>query len=218
MFFFLILVEFVAFPSRKNAILYQNDKKLVNVQSSGSIGIYKDGKCVKTHPNQTLNDDEMQDWCSNIATNKEDNPWIQYSLKEKQMRISGFSIRNGCCRYAYCCEEEDGQITDKYCCCFLYSYSLLASNDNKTWTTIHKVEKDKSFYNCEIRTFDFDKATPSYTYFRLVLDEEWPGCLRCMQVNQLELYGEVVASSYLSPPDGEEDESVSIIGRINREE
>ena len=61
------------------------------------------------------------------------------------MRVKRYSVRNGCCRYSCCC-TEDGKIVDYGCCCTLYSYSLQASNDNKTWKVLHRVEKDKSFY------------------------------------------------------------------------
>ena len=219
MFIFSILVEFVAFPSRKDAIFYNNGIESVDVEASGSIGVYKNGKCEKTHPNQTLGSDENRDWCSNIATSKTENPWVQYSLNGKQMKLKGFSVRNGCCRYTCCCEEENGKIVDKYCCCILYSYSLLGSNDNKTWKVIHKVVKDKTFYYCESRTFDFEKVTEPFRYFRFVLDEEWPGCLKCMQINQIEFYGETMNSGYVLEADAsEDDESISIIGRVNRDE
>ena len=150
------------------------NKKLIYAESSGLIGLYHyfDGKCVNTYPNETLISSEMNEWCSNIGKGKDDNPWIQFSIKGKQMRVSSYAIRNGCCRYPCCC-TEDGTIRDAECCCRLYSFSLLASNDNKTWTLIHKVERENKFYYCLTKEYQLEQQTIPYTYFRLTLDEEW---------------------------------------------
>ena len=138
------------------------------------------------------------------------------------MKVSRYSVRNGCChRYMCCCDDENGKIIDydARCCCRLYSYSLQASNDNKTWTILHKVEKDEKFYFCETKTFELKEKSSPYTYFRFVLDEEYPHCIKCMQINQIELYGETVSSIYSSCPDNDdEDESISIIGRVKKGE
>ena len=223
MFLFTILVAFVAFvafPEKSDAIFAAQKKESVSIQTSGNLGYYKDGKCHMTHGNETIESDEFSDWCSNIAENKNDpkqNPWIQYSLKGKQMKISRYSVRNGCCRYyTCCCEEENGKITDYGCCCLLYSYSLLASNDNVTWKVIHKVEKDRSFDYCGTKTFELEKISEPYTYFRFVLDEEWPSCPKCMQINQIELYGETIGSGYIFSESNDDDESISIIGRVKK--
>ena len=217
-------VSFVAFPESKEALLSNANIDSINVEASGSIGLYRDGVCHKTHPNETLISNERMDWCSNIAKVKDDknyNPWIQYSIKGKQMKVSRYSVRNGCCYYLHecCCDDENGKIIDYECCCRLYSYSLQASNDNRTWTILNKVEKDESFHYCETKTFELKEKSSPYTYFRFVLDEEYPGCIKCMQINQIELYGETVSSVYSSFPDNDdEDESISIIGRVNKGE
>ena len=223
--FIYLLVAFIAFPESKDSILSNEKKDMINIESSGSLGLYKRGKCVKTYGNETITSDEYSDWCSNIVSDKSDpskNPFIQYSIKGKQMKVKKYSIRNGCCRHSVCCcAEEDGKIVDYgYCCCDLYSYSLHASNDNRTWTVLHKVEKDKTFYYCLTKTFELEKATQPFTYFRFVLDEEWPNCPKCLQINQIELYGETVASGFSSygSDSAEEDESISIIGRVKRSE
>ena len=219
MFFVTMLVAFIAFPESKEAIFANEKKDVIKIETSGSLGLYHHGKCHKTYGNETLLGDEYQDWCSNIVEDKknpEKNPFIQYSIKGKQMRIKKYSVRNGCCRYDCCC-DDDGKVIDYYCCCTLYSYSLLASNDNKTWTTLHKVEKDKSFYTCQTKTFELEKETQPFTYFRFVLNEEWPNCPKCMQVNQIELYGSTTNSGYVSYNENtEDDESISIIGRVKR--
>jgi len=90
-------VAFVAFPESKEALLSNSNIESINVESSGSIGFYRDGVCHKTQPNETLISNEGMDWCSNIANFKDDenyNPWIQYSIKGKQMKVSRYSVRN----------------------------------------------------------------------------------------------------------------------------
>jgi hypothetical protein len=217
------VVSFIAFPDSKEALLANEKSENIKIESSGSLGIYRDGKCVKTHPNETLISNERFEWCSNIAKDKNDpkyNPWIQFSLKGKKMAVTKYSVRNGCCYYACCCDEENGKVTDySYCCCYLYSYSLQASNDNITWKTLHKVEKDASFDLCQTKTFELDEKSKPYTYFRFVLDEEYPNCYKCMQVNQIELYGERVNYDHVSYSESsDEDYSISIIGRVMKNE
>ena len=220
MFFVQILAAFVAFPQKNDAIFHYEDKKLINVEASGSIGLYhySEGKCIKTHPNETLISSDSHEWCSNIAKEKDENPWIQFSIKGKQMKISSYAIRNGCCRYPCCCTDDE-TLSDDYCCCRLFSFSLHASNDNKTWTLIHKVEKESKFDYCLTKEYHLEKQTNPYTYFRLSLDEPWPGCIRCLQINEIELYGEAISSGFFPAADNnDEDETVSIIGRIKRGE
>ena len=221
---FIAFVAFVAFPESKEALLSNQNIESINVESSGSLGLYRDGVCHKTHPNETLISNERFDWCSNIAKVKDDknyNPWIQYSIKGKQMKVYKYSVRNGCCIPGdCCCDDDNGKVIDYFgCCCRLYSYSLQASNDNKTWTVLHKVEKDERFDSCETKTFELKGKSSPYTYFRFVLDEEYPGCIKCMQINQIELYGETIASIYSSfADDNDDDESISIIGRVRKDE
>ena len=221
MLFLNIFVSFVAFPESQDAILSNENKANINVESSGSLGLFYGGSCHKTYGNETLLSDEYKEWCSNIAKDKNDpayNPWIQYSLKGKRMQVSRYSVRNGCCRYACCCTDDNGKIIDEACCCYLYSYSLQASNDNKTWKVLHKVEKDKNFYFCLTKTFELPKQTESYTYFRFVLDEEWPSCAKCMQINQIELYGHTTSGGFVESDSSEDEESISIIGRVRKNE
>ena len=210
-----ILVEFIAFPSRKDSILSQVDQKSVDLAVSGSIGYFYNGKCVQTYPNQTLNNDEKLDWCSNVAKSKDDKPWITYSLQNKAMRLTGYSVRSGCCYYTCCCLDESGLVD--YCCCELYSFSLQGSNDNKTWKVIHKVEKDDRFYICMFKTYEFP-MTESFKYVRFVQESERPGCAFCMAINQIEFYGETVDSNSREIIDSDDDESVSIIGKVGRNE
>jgi hypothetical protein len=204
-------VKFIAFPERTDALLSPQNNQ-INVESSGSMGVYHSGKCHQTYPNNTLISDEALDWCSNIAKDKSDNPWIIYGLTNKKMRLTGFSIRNGCCRYLCCCTTDNTYI-DYDCCCRLYSYSLQGSNDKKTWTTIYKVKKDSDILFCQNKIYEFPK-TESFNFIRFILDEELPGCPACLQINQLQLYGETVGAPLYIQADSDDEESVSIIGKI----
>ena len=141
--FCLVFMELlVAFPQRKDAIfepLHENNE--VVAFSSGSIGMFRDGKCHLTSPNMTLGkDDESTDWCSNIAKQGEGEgkPWIAYRVKNKRIKANGYAIRSGCCYYDCCC-IDDSKLIDKYCCCSLLSYSLQVSDNNIMWRTIHSV-------------------------------------------------------------------------------
>ena len=205
----LAFMEFIAFPSKENAIFSSTNPKDIETSVSGSLGFRINGKCVQTHANATLISDKKMDWCSNLAKDKNDKPWISYSLKNKKMRLSGFSVRNGCCWYGCCCVDDDKDI-DYYCCCELYSFSLQGSNDKTTWKVIHQVEKLEEFPYCKFQTYEFKKSE-AFRYIRFVQDEERPGCPYCMQINQIEFYGDVVDSLFDGEVDDDNDDSISII-------
>ena len=210
-----LYVAFVSFPSRKDSILTQKDVKSV-VEASGSLGLEYDGGCQQTYPNQTLVGDERYDWCSNMASTEEENPWISFYFPNKAIKLTGYALRNGCCRYACCCDPKTGKSIDGYCCCRLYSFSLLGSNDNHTWKTIHKVEEKRDFYYCKFELFEFPQ-TEAFHFLRIALDKPWKGCPRCLQLNQIEFYGETINSFsgyYDSLSEEENDESISIIGKV----
>ena len=214
----LAIVEFIAFPERKDSLFQKvsNKESSIDVESSGSVGLYYYGQCHKTFPNETLRSDVKTDWCSNVAKSAKDKPWVLYSFKDKAMKLTGYSVRNGCCYWACCCIDDFTTIDAKAeCCCYLNSFSLQGSNDNKTWKVIHKVENEKKFEFCEFRTYKFEK-TESFRYVRFIQEKEHPGCPFCMQINQLELYGEKIDNLFNGETE-ENDESVSIIGKFNRE-
>ena len=218
--FYFILLQFISFPSREDSIIHKennNNQNNIIVQSSGSLGVYYDKKCHQTSPNQTLVEDRKHDWCSNIGTANGPNPYITYSVKGKSMRIKGYSIRNGCCWYYCCCLDDNTVYDDIYCCCDLYSFSLLGSNDNSTWKTIHHVEKDNKFYRCLYKTYEFELTQP-FKYVKLQLDEEYPKCLKCMQINEIDLYGETVPDAFsYEYNENEEEDTISIIGKVRKE-
>ena len=173
-----------------------------------------------TSPNMTLGkDDKLVDWCSNIAKKGEGEgkPWISYRIKNKRIRANGYAIRSGCCYYACCC-IDDSSIYDIDCCCSLFSYSLQISDNNMTWKTIHSVQEDQKFWACTNRVYKFDKVE-EFTFVRLVLDKQRQYCENCFALNRFEIYGEAINGNGDYIPDGEDegDESVSIIGKINRE-
>ena len=129
------------------------------------------------------------------------------------MKLTSYSIRNGCRYYDdCCCDPNSGHSIDIACCCELYSFSLQGSNDNSTWKTLHKVEKDASFRFCQVRTYDLPQ-TENFRFIRFKIDEEKPNCPKCLQINQIELYGELL-NSYDSFESENNEESVSIIGKV----
>ena len=54
-------------------------------------------------------------------------------------------------------------------------------------------------------------------FLRILLDEQLPGCKFCMQINQIEFYGDVIDSQFAGSFESDDnDESVSIIGKVDR--
>ena len=212
----LILMQFIAFPEKEDALLAKNANG-VQTEVSGSLGLYYNRKCHQTYPNETFHEDRKMDWCSNVVSpNSGEKPWIQYHIKNKKIQLKSFAIRNGCC-YHPCCCLDDNTIYDYECCCILHSFSLLGSDDNKTWVTLHKEEKVKDFWSCQSKTFELEKESPYFNFIRLVQDAPYPGCIFCMQINQVELYGRLSDSiDVFGGPDDLDDESVSIIGKIRK--
>ena len=218
---------FVAFPSRNDAILssHVRDKKQPIVESSGSLGIYYSGKCHQTFPNETLVENKEFDWCSNLGSSDENNkPRITYSLKNEKIILTSISIRNGCCAHPCCC-IDDNTFLDYECCCLLYSFTVKGSNDNQTWVTLIQENKIKDFWGCKFMNFEVgqsilhtERNNGGYRYIKLTLDEPYPGCRFCMQLNQVELYGETKGATFYDEDfnNQDEDESVSIIGKIKR--
>ena len=209
-----LLLQIIPFPERTDNIMvnHQND---IEVSASGSIGQYYDGHCQKTTPETTVSTEATKhDWCSNINKSKTDYPWLSILVKNKRMRITGYSLRSGCCYYGCCCLEDNHYVA---CCCSPYSWSLQGSNDNKTWVEIHRVEKDNKFYNCQNRTYDV-KTDKEFSFIRIIQNEPWPGCEFCLCINKFEVYGTTVNGDYMIEKDFDDDESVSIIGKIKTNE
>ena len=219
-----ILMQYIALPERSDAILINAVKNgdKINVYSSGSIGLYYNGMCHQTHPNDTLSTSENEDWCSNIIQRENrqqilpetEKPWILFHIENKAMHLRGYSIRNGCCRRICCCTDDSMFIDNVRCCCYLYSFTILGSNDNKTWVSLHSVEKDREFRICEAKTYEINDRKQSFKFIKFRMDEEYPGCPFCVQINQFEFYGETTNSIDDFAFDENDDESVSIIGKV----
>ena len=151
----------------------------------------------QTKPESVFDPDDKFEWCSKFNQSKTDYPWIATIFKDKTLTLSGYSIRTGCCdTYTYCCS--------------LYSWSLLGSNDNKTWTKLHSMKKYEDFKNCKIRSFPVDK-NGSFSMFKIVQEEPEPNCWYCMVISKIEFYGSFKESN--NKETTYEDE-ISIIGRL----
>lgn len=206
---FSILLQIIPFKERSDNIFSQNEG-LVEVDASGSIGQFYNGSCHMTDPNHMVDSTTRKtDWCSNIAKNKKDMPWLMTTIKDKTMKLTGYGIRSGCCYYGCCCEDD----RDTYCCCWIYSWALQGSNDNITWKNLHVVEKDNKFYSCINRVYDIT-INEFYKYIRLVQLEPWPGCEPCICLNKFELYGTTDDRGSVTI-DSDNDDSVSIIGKFH---
>ena len=214
---FFVTLAFVALPQRQDAILSANKDRL-HVDASVSIGLDKHGKCIQTYPNETLIGDRESDWCSNIAKG-DDHPWISYHIPNTAMKLTGYSVRNGCCEFPCCCDPQTGEFfPHDDCCCELVGFSLQGSNDNRTWYTIHQIQNKRDFYFCKYETYEF-QMTQSFNFIRFYLEQELDGCPRCLQINQIELYGQTISSFSYRDLDDDDDnqESISIIGKIRKE-
>ena len=178
----------------------------VSVVASGSTECFfpEFGKDILTKPESAIDPEDKLEWCSNINRSKTDYPWISTVFKNKKLSLSGYSIKSGCCKYS-----TDG------CCCLIYSWSILGSNDNKTWTKLHSVRNDLELGICKEKSFQVDKKG-SFSMFKIIQDEPEPGCWYCIALSKLELYGTL--SDY-NNDNGEEvsnEDEVSIIGRIKK--
>lgn len=157
------------------------------------------------------------DWCSNCGTNYEYHPWISYSIRNHRIRFNGYFIRCGCC-YGRCCCNDDIFDYCYYCC--LYSWSILISDDNETWTEVHRVVKEKTLRRCNEKTFNLDKE---YTtrFVRIYQNEPCPGEPPCISLNKIELLGTTIRDDQANSEDfvsfhDDDEEDVSIIGHISK--
>lgn len=191
------------------------DSNILKIDVSGSSKQYINGSIQMTKPEYAVYPfDKSYDWCSNCGKTYDEHPFIIFSLSSKKFKFNSYFVRCGCCYNGCCCEEYGYTV---HCC--LYSWSLQISDDNKTWTTVHNVEKDRQMRDCNEKTFDLDKY---YTakYVRLIQDEHCPGYPPCIAINKFELYGDTVNSEtdesdeFVSYHD--DDDDVSIIGHISK--
>lgn len=196
-----------------NAILKRAyHENMIQYSTSGSSSQYINGSLQLTKPEYAFDQmDKSYDWCSNCGKSKTDFPWIIFHVKNHEMKLSGYYLKAGCCERECCCEDGD------YCCeCCLFSWSLQISNDNVTWKTVHKIERDYEMRRCKDKTYKFSE-TYTCRYVRLIQDETCYGDPPCIALNKIELlgtYGDDFSDD-ISLDNDEED--VSIIGHISKQ-
>lgn len=199
----------------KGVFAMNHRKNIVVVEASGSSYQTINGTNQKTKPEYAIMPvDKTYDWCSNCGRSYEDFPWISFSLKQKKISFSGYFLRAGCCYGTRCCCENQG-----YCVrCCLYSWKLQISDDNKTWTDVHSVEKDWKMEYCSEKTYNLEK-TYIAKFVRLIQTENCPGDPPCLAINRIELLGGTIDDSNESDDFTsfhDDDEDVSIIGHISK--
>lgn len=189
---------------------------IINVAASGSTHQYINGSKQLTKPEYSIFPwNKSYDWCSNFF--KEDNkPWISINLKNRKIKLNGYFIRVGCCYKRQCCCLENDYCVD----CCLYSWALQISNDNHTWTDVHKVEKDSSMRTCAEKQYKLDKEYEA-RYVRVIQTDPCPGEFSCIALNRFDILGETInddnaEENFVSYHD--DDEDISIIGHISRNE
>lgn len=187
---------------------------IIEYQVSGSSSQDINGTRQITKPEYAIEPiTKVYDWCSNCGKTYDEKPWIMLWLKNRQMKFNSYFIRCGCC-YTGCCCEEYG-----YCVkCCMYSWSVLISDDNRTWTEVHRVDKDSDMRRCNERSYKLEKE---YTarYVKIVQTQPCPGYPPCLAINRFDLLGSIIKDGE-SMEDAiifhDDDEDVSIIGHISR--
>ncbi|EAX88321.1 hypothetical protein TVAG_284270 [Trichomonas vaginalis G3] len=215
---FLILFESIGSITYDNGIFqkHYNEGDII-VTASGSSKQQINDTDQLTKPEYAIYPWEKKyDWCSQISHSYEDHPYIVFAMKSKKFKFNGYFVRCGCCYDGCCCDDDYYH----YCLdCCLYSWSLQISDDNKTWKTIHQVEKDDSMRICSEKEYHLDKEYIS-RYVRLIQDKPCPGYPPCIAINKFDLYGNSVGDD--SSRDDEfvsyhdDDDDVSIIGHISK--
>lgn len=216
-----MIVSFLVFAnSKESAGIFKKifNDKIIAIDVSGSSKQRINGTKQMTLPEYAIYPfDKKYDWCSNCMKTYDDHPWISFSLKDnRMMKIDGYYLKAGCCHESRCCCDDDYY---GYCVeCCIYSWSLQISDDNKTWTEVHKVDKDYSMKKCKDSTYLLDRE---YTakYVRLIQNEACPGWPPCIAINKMELLGQIVGDAepqedFISFHD--DDDDVSIIGHISK--
>ncbi|EAY23363.1 hypothetical protein TVAG_070260 [Trichomonas vaginalis G3] len=192
-----------------------NDK-IVVIDASGSSKQFINGSIQLTKPENAIYPfDKDYDWCSNCASNYDDHPFITFSLLKKRFYFNLYYLKAGCCHDECCCEDA------LYCVqCCLFSWSLQISADNKTWTDVHKIERDYKMRRCNEKTYTLDKSY-SAKFIRLIQNEPCPGDPPCIALNKMEIFGEIsnedgseIQEDFVSYHD--DDDDVSIIGHISK--
>ena len=176
---FLILFESIGSITYDNGIFqkHYNEGDII-VTASGSSKQQINDTDQLTKPEYAIYPWEKKyDWCSQISHSYEDHPYIVFAMKSKKFKFNGYFVRCGCCYDGCCCDDDYYH----YCLdCCLYSWSLQISDDNKTWKTIHQVEKDDSMRICSEKEYHLDKEYIS-RYVRLIQDKPVQDILHALQ-------------------------------------
>ena len=221
-------MEYISLPLRNDALLSKaltQDYEL-KVDSSHSLGMHFKGNCRLTFPNFTLTTESNEDWCSIVhrpsdsteSIKDNEKPFITFSLAHKLFELTSYSVRNGCCKKTCCCSDKKDKLNDVYCCCRLYSFSLWGSNNNKTWIRLQSVERDMTIRICEARTYRISYHR-HFKFIKFQIDEGFPKCPFCAQVNQIEFYGKTYDTNEVFDYTSEstEEETISIIGKVRKD-
>ncbi|EAY07393.1 hypothetical protein TVAG_205010 [Trichomonas vaginalis G3] len=199
-----------------NAILKRAYReKAIEFYASGVSSQRINGTIQPTKPEYAFDQiDKRYDWCSNCGKHQKDFPWIIFSIKNHIMNLEGYFLKAGCCYDGCCCYDES-----KRCCeCCLFSWSFQISNDNITWKTIHKVERDYELHHCREKTFKFTEVHKA-KFARLIQDETCYGDPPCIALNKIELIGNYEGGMPIVNDPGEienDEDDVSIIGHISK--
>ena len=201
-----LLIRVFPFNDKFNGVFKNTyNKNDVSVIASGSQRCYSFSieKTILTKPESVIDPDDKLEWCSNLNRSATDFPWLAAVFNNKKLSITGYSLKTGCCEFTY-----------DSCCCMPYSWSVLGSNNNKTWTKIHSIEKEANLKICQEKSYRVDKKG-SFSMIKLIQDESEQGCLLCLSLSKLEFYGELEEKNEEEEETTSEDE-VSIIGRVKR--
>ena len=163
-------------------------------------------KDIISKPEYCIDPKSDHQWCSNFDWKKQMFPYIQINFKNSRLALTGYSLQAGCCEYS------DG------CCCTPFSWDVTGSNDNKTWTLIHRIEKNEILTNCANQSFQIPSKSKPFRTIRLQQTDVINGCPTCIDLVRFEVYGDFEGSDYsfqeyIDEIDSEDE--VSIIGKIS---
>ena len=208
MLFYFLLIRKFPFNEKFEGFFYHTYKEsIASIECSGSNQFWNRSlkRDILTNPNFAINPEENNlEWCSNFNKTKTDYPWLMFNFGKQKFNVIGYSLKLGCCDYFSCC-------------CLLYSWSLEGSNDNKTWTKIHQLEKQSDFDFGDVRSFKVDNLNKFYQYIRLKQDQPHPSCWYCIGLARMEIYGDLLTDEYSEMGDDINDnDEVSIIGKVTK--
>ena len=200
---FLVFLRSFPFNDKFNGVFKKTYKEgRIKIDASGSricwVSDFSDD--VMTKPENCVDPESKIQWCSSFDSRRVKKQWISFTFEGAKLNLQGYSLHAGCCS-AY------------RCCCKIYSWSIQGSNDNVTWTTLDKVEKDEELFDCANKSFPVKSNGNSYKTIRLIQDESEKGCPTCIDLTKIEIYGDLNDENYI-PDDLEDNEEVSIIGKV----